>query len=429
MSIGLRLPAAAAALAAGLASTAAFATDGYFQDGYGARDKALAGATVADSRDATAIANNPAGLVNVDDQIAASMSAFSPFRSYTAGQSPFGPTANFVNPGEHGSDTTLFAIPNVAWTHRLGPDTVLGVGLYGNGGMDTRYHDAVFAYGHVPTGVDLNQAFMSVSLSQRFGQFSVGVAPILAMQTFKAYGLTPFAITPGASSSPGNVTDNGFAFSYGGGVRAGIQYDIAPNIRLGVAGASRVYMTDFDIYKGLFAGQGSFDIPANISAGVAVDVRPNLTVMLDYKHIFYSDVASIGNPSTNAAQLGANNGPGFGWQDIDIFKVGVEWRYSPIWTFRAGYSYNTSAITSRDVMFNILAPGVVQNHITGGIKYAWSERLDIELSAMYAPDGSVKGTAPASFGSQPIELNMDQYETTIGIVYHFDGRRPLESLK
>ena len=250
MGKGLSFPAAIAALAVGLGSTAAYATDGYFQDGYGARQKALAGAGVADTQDATGIALNPAGLVNVDDQITASVSMFSPIRSYTAGP---GAGFSFVNPGEHGSDSNLFVVPNVAWTHRVGQDTVLGVSLYGNGGMDTRYHDPVFPTmfgGHAPTGVDLNQAFMSVALAQRFGQFSVGVAPIFAMQTFKAYGLTPFE---GASTSAGNVTDNSFAFSYGGGVRAGIQYDFSPSVRFAVAGASRVYMTDFDVYKGLFA--------------------------------------------------------------------------------------------------------------------------------------------------------------------------------
>ena len=96
-----------------------------------------------------------------------------------------------------------------------------------------------------------------------------------------------------------NLSNNGYAFSYGGGVRAGIEYDVSSSLRLAVAGTSRIYMTNFDIYKGLFAGGGNFDIPASITAGVSYDVRPSVTVMFDYKHIFYSDVASIANPSTN----------------------------------------------------------------------------------------------------------------------------------
>ncbi len=421
------LSAAVAALALGLGSPAAFATDGYFQDGYGARQKALGGAGVADSRDATAIANNPAGLVDVDDQTTVSLSLFSPQRSYEAGPYVMAMVPQ-VLPGEHGSDSNLFGIPNVAWTHRLSPNTVLGIGMYGNGGMNTRYPDAVYPFGHSPTGVDMNQAFMSVGLSHRMGRFSFGVAPILAVQTFKAYGLGGFA---GYSVDPNNVSDNSFSLSYGGGVRAGVQYDIMPNVRIGVAGNSRVYMTEFDHYKGLFAERGDFDIPASVTAGVAVDVRPNLTVMFDYKRIFYSDVASIGNPSASllaGAKLGADNGPGFGWHDINIFKVGAEWRYNPIWTFRAGYSYNDSPVKSADVMFNILAPAVVQHHITSGVKYKWSDNLDLELAAVYVPESSVKGTDLAGVG-QDIEIKMHQYEGTFGIVYHWDGHRDLEPLK
>jgi len=433
------LSAAAAALAIGMGCPAAFATDGYFMDGYGANQTAVAGAGVAYSQDAMAISLNPAGLTHVDDQLVLGISGFMPFRSYDAGgyqPDPHGlPQAL---PGDHDSNNDIFGIPNFAWTHHLGPDTVLGVGLYGNGGMNTTYPAAVFG-APSPVGVDLQQAFMSVSLSQRFGQFSVGVAPILAMQTFKATGISTFG---GISLNPSDLSDNGFAFSYGGGVRAGIEYDVSPALRLAVAGSSRIYMTDFDLYKGLFAGGGSFDIPATITAGLSYDVMPNVTMMLDYKHIFYSDIPAIANPSTNfltgcipgasggtgSGCLGGSNGTGFGWQDINVYKLGVEWRYDPQWTFRAGYSYNDQPILPRDVMFNILAPGVVQNHITAGFKYAYSDKIDLEFAAMYAPDTTVKGIDVGGLG-QPISISMYQVETTLGIVYHFDGRRELESLK
>ncbi len=443
MKFDLRLSAAVAALAVGMGSTAAYATDGYFMDGYGASQTALAGAGVAYSQDAMAIALNPAGLVHVDDQTVAGVALFMPSRSYSAGSTDCtGCAGGAVEPGSHSSGNDWFAIPDFAWTKHLGPDTVLGIGLYGNGGMDTRYSNTIFAgFGSSgPTGVDLNQAFMSVSLSQRFGQFSVGVAPVLAIQTFNAFGLQAFA-NPLFSSAPADVTNNGYAISYGGGVRAGMEYDVSPNLRLAVAGSSRMYMTSFDIYKGLFANQGSFDIPATITAGVAYNVRPNVTVMLDYKHIFYSDIPAIANPSTNMAQFGANNGPGFGWSDINVYKIGVDWRYDPRWTFRIGYSYNDASLNSRDIMLDILAPATVQNHITGGFKYAWSQNLDLEFSGMYAPDASLKGTGSlitvptggtpptVSFGGQSIEVSLQEFQVVAGIVYHWNGRQELEPLK
>jgi len=420
VKLDFRLSAAAIALAAGVGSTAAYATDGYFMNGYGASQTALAGAGVAYSQDAMAITLNPAGLVHVDDQTVAGVAVFMPFRSYEAS------AGGMVDPGSHSSGNNWFPVPDFAWTKHLGPDTVLGVGVYGNGGMDTRYTNPVFGGG--VTGVDLNQAFMSVSLSQRFGQFSVGVAPVLAMQIFNARGLEGFK---GMSVSGDNVTGGAtdFSFSYGGGVRAGVEYDVTPALRVAVAGTSRMYMTNFERYKGLFAGGGNFDIPATVTAGISYNVRPNITVMADYKHIFYSDVASIANPSTNQAPFGSSNGPGFGWHDINVYKFGVDWRYNPLWTLRAGYSYNDSPLDKRDIMMHILTPATVQHHITGGVKYRWSDNMDVEFSAMYAPEKSFSGDAPAAFGGQHIDVRMYEVEALAGIVYHWNGRRELEPLK
>ena len=55
--------------AAGLMATGAMATDGMFGNGTGARNKALAGAGVANEKDATAMSLNPAGLVHSENQL------------------------------------------------------------------------------------------------------------------------------------------------------------------------------------------------------------------------------------------------------------------------------------------------------------------------------------------------------------------------
>jgi long-chain fatty acid transport protein len=64
----------AAWLAASAFSTAALAAEADIQNGIGAREKALAGAGVASSTDATAASLNPAGLVNVESQVNVSAS-------------------------------------------------------------------------------------------------------------------------------------------------------------------------------------------------------------------------------------------------------------------------------------------------------------------------------------------------------------------
>ncbi len=173
------------------------------------------------------------------------------------------------------------------------------------------------------------------------------------------------------------------------GVRAGAQWNVVPGWRLAVAGVTPAATTDSQSYRGLCANQGSFDAPANITAGVAWDALPTLTLLFDYKHIFYSDIASVGDSSQIVSPipppLGTSGGPGFGWHDIDVFAVGGEWRAAPGFTLRAGYTHNTNPIRSSDIVFKILAPGVVTDHISAGFTYALTDHSSFDVAAIYAP--------------------------------------------
>ncbi len=420
-----------AILVAGLVlPSAAQATEGYFQHGYGARHKALGGAGVADSRDSTAISLNPAGLVHSGNEVTAAVSAFSPRREFEGG--PAG-GFTFTPAGTVESDTNWFAVPNLAASYRLAPNPfvdVIGVSVYGSGGMNTDYPavdrgifgNGIFLGGAL--GVDLQQALLSVAFAKTVAPgVSVGVAPILARQQIKIRGLGAFA---GNSIDDDSLTNPGTDISWGFGVRGGVEWAVAPGVRLGVAGNTPIWSEEFDKYRGLFAEQGDFDIPASIQAGIAIDATPNITLLADYRHIWFGSVASIANPSTNILlgnQLGTDNGPGFGWDDVDVVKLGVEWRTSPDLTLRAGYSYATNPISSRDVQFNILAPAVVQHHITAGFEYRLDKAWSVEFAGLYAPGETVRGPElPTYVGHDPdrtISISMYQFEATLGVKYKF----------
>ena len=425
------LKATTLALAAGsMIATSAIATEGMFGNGTGARNKALAGAGVADQNDATAMSINPAGMIHSDTQFTGSVSLFSPIRSYTTDANP-----GFVAPGKNESDTEYFLIPNLAYVYRMDANSAFGLSMYGNGGMNTDYNNNVntacpFQPGPPPSdngvfcdgnaGVDLTQIFLSAGYAQKMGNISWGIAPIVGITLFEATGLGAFG---GASVNPAAISRNDHDIAIGIGARGGVELALTDNFRVAVAGSTRIYYQKLTDYSGLFEGGGSLDIPATIQAGIALDVTPTFTVMADYKHIFYSSVGAIGNSSTALSfggQLGSAGGPGFGWNDINVYKIAVEWDVNPGLTLRAGYAYNDQPVQSEDVMFNILAPAVTQHHITAGAKMKVSSSMDLEFSGMYAPEGSVKGGELLNFGNpnRQIELNMHQFELTAGVVWH-----------
>jgi long-chain fatty acid transport protein len=226
----------AAALGLATLEQDAQATDGYLQAGYGAVQKLLAGAGVADSEDATAIAINPAGLVDVGQQFNGSLTLFTPFREYT------GIGTGFIAPETGSSNHNLFPVPTFAYSQPLDGDSSVGLAAYGNGGLDTSYNN-VFnlntgtpgVFGTGLTGVDLVQTFISAAYARRFGSVSVGVAPFVVVQRFTAWGLSAFE---GLSSDPTNVTNQGYNWGVGIGVRAGAQWTVVPGWRLAVAGAT-----------------------------------------------------------------------------------------------------------------------------------------------------------------------------------------------
>ena len=177
-------------------------------------------------------------------------------------------------------------------------------------------------------------------------------------------------------------------------------------------------MSEFDKYAGLFAESGDFDIPSNLTLGLAWKISDNRVFLFDVQQINYSDVPSVSNPISNLQTncpgtgcLGGADGGGFGWEDMTVVKLGYEWQTDDNWTWRLGYSFSDQPIPESELLFNILAPGVMEDHYTIGFTRALDSNSDFNIALMIAPSVSVTG--PNTFelpNQQTIELEMDQYE-------------------
>ena len=435
----------ACAVAAGLAAPmSAFATNGYFAHGYSAKSKALAGGGSALPQDAMIAADNPAGMVKVGERMDLGLSIFSPSaRGYTASnpsQAP-GPGDFILQPGTFESDNDFFLIPHFAYNWMLNADSSIGVTVYGNGGMNTEYPASMYqdpdgagplqpgTFYAGKAGVNLEQLFTNVSYSRKINdKHSWGVSAILAYQRFSADGLATFGAF-GLSSDPTKLTNNGTDTSMGYGAKLGWLGEVSPGLTLAASYQTKMSMDEFSDYAGLFAENGGFDIPSTWTLGLAWDITKTGTLTFDIQGIQYSDVKAINNPlskffnpgcsgGAGAGCLGASDGAGFGWDDMTVYKLGYQWATSETWTWRVGASITDQPIPNNEVLFNILAPGVMETHVTGGFTYTMAPDNEITFAAMYAPEVKVKGPnvfADAFTGSgisQNVELYMSQWELT-----------------
>jgi long-chain fatty acid transport protein len=431
---------------------AAHATDGYFAHGFGMVAKGMGGASIAVTGDAFGGANNPATMAFAGNQFAVGIDLFSPWRKAERTNDP-----GFGLGGSADSGSNYFGVPEAAFNMMLRPDVSLGVTMYGQGGMNTNYpggqlpspggcgpatgpgtgfNPAPGPYnlfcGNGNLGVDLAPLVIAPTVAWKFHPgHSIGIAPLFAYQRFRMEGLQAFEAL---STSPGSVTNRGYDNSTGWGVRVGYYGQLTPQLAIGATYQSKISMDNFDKYKGLFAESGDFDIPSTWGLGLSFKPTPQWLVALDYVRINYSDVAAVHNrgdlllrcanpqaPDPSAC-MGGSNGAGFGWQDVDVFKLGVQYTINERWTVRAGYNHSDNPIESRDVTFNILAPGVVKDHVTLGATWSYDAANSVTGAFMYAFNNSVSGQSLIN-GFLPPQARADMqekiqmYEWLLGVQY------------
>jgi long-chain fatty acid transport protein len=440
----------AALAAGGMVSTAALATDGYFANGYGLKGIAMGGAATAVALEPFGGATNPGAMSFLGNEWQLGVAWFSPRREASrTGSGQAGIDASV----DSGSNT--FFIPEVGVNWRYRPDLALGITVFGNGGMNTDYpggqipaQSACGSFrqgqgapynllcGSGALGVDLMQLMIAPYASWQFVKnHSVGITPVIAWQRFRAEGLQAFD-NPGFSTSPGSVTNRGYDSSWGVGVRVGYMGQLTEQFSVGATYASKIAMDEFDQYKGLFAEEGGFDIPSNFSVGIAFRPTHQWIIALDFERIYYDDVPSVNNPSHWIAPgnclpspggpgqrqycLGASSGAGFGWQPVNVWKIGVQYQIEK-WSVRAGYNRTENPIGPSDVTFNILAPGIVQDQYSVGLTWRIDRDHEVSGAAMYAAHNSVTG--PSLFNDfglpSPATETIGMKEYLFGVAYSF----------
>jgi long-chain fatty acid transport protein len=397
---------------------AAEATNGYFTHGYGTTSKALAGAGVAFVQDTLVAGTNPAGLAFLGKRYDIGVSVFSPTRSYTVNGNPSGFPGTFgLAPGKVESDSNYFYIPQFGANWKLNESNYIGLVAYGHGGMNTDYPTNTF-WAETPTGVNLEQLFVGVPWAYSYnGQHAFSIMPIFVYQTFEAKGVSSFAPF---SSDPANLSNNGESTSTGFGAKLGYLGQFGEKFNLGLSYQTEMSVGEFGDYAGLFAERGGFNIPSSFTVGFAVKPSSKFAFLMDYQKIYYSDVKSINNPllpNLQTARLGDDNGAGFGWRDMDVIKIGAQYDMTS-WVWRAGLSFGKQPIPGSEVMFNILAPGVMEEHLTFGFTKRIGDHMGFDFSLMYAPEVEVAGVNPLEFpGAQEIVLAMDQWEISLNYAW------------
>jgi long-chain fatty acid transport protein len=438
------------------------ATNGYFTHGIGAKNKAMAGAGIALPEDAIDVTNNPAVAPFVGDQLIIGAAVFSPKRKYETGESLLnGQLGAFtIGPNKLSSDSNYFIVPHIAKSWQRDNGNAWVVSFYGRGGMNTDWSGGTATWDPTgmgqppvmtpgtygagnPVGVNFSQAFLDITWGRQINdKFSLGISAVLVAQMFEAKGVNSFwgytktfaeSYAAGAPiMQPQNLSDNGTDWGFGGGLKLGLHWTPTDRVAVGLMYQTELKMSEFDDYADLFAEAGGMDIPADLKFGLTFHANENVALSFDIEHTWYNDIASVGNPIQNLFRcptagmggmdfescLGGDNGGGFGWEDMTTYKLGMRWKAGEDWTWRFGYSYGEQPIPADQMTFNILAPGVMESHITAGFTLERTKGRQFNMAFMYAPN--VEQTGPNNFDpTQNVMFEMYQWEIEASYSWRF----------
>ena len=358
--------------------------------GYGHAASGMGGASIALPYDAAASANNTAGMAFVGSR--SDILFTTAFINATTGLGPFQFEA---------SDLGFAPTGGFNWDLKNG--WTVGVSIFGFGsGTD---YEKPLPGNTTNTHSSIAQVVVAPTVTYRVGpNQAIGFALLIAAQRLELGGLQSFGFQ-----------DTGSESSYGVGASIGYLGELAPGLRLGLTYSSRVDMGRLDKYSSLLADGGNQDIPQQAGIGLSWQVTPQLIAAFDYLWINWSSVRPLGNPFPGNGPAGSVDGPGFGWQDQSIYRLGLAFDADDRWTFRTGGTYKTKLIVPEYATLNTLAALVPQVTFTLGATYRVDSRHIVSAAYAHNFERTVTGTQ-ASTG---VTLTSSANFITVGYGYQF----------
>lgn len=114
---------------------------------------------------------------------------------------------------------------------------------------------------------------------------------------------------------------------------------------------------------------------------------------------------------------------GFGWKDQTVYKLGMDYKWSPTLTVRGGLNYGKTPIQKDQVLFNMLAPATVEKHITFGFTQMLDKDSDFTFTYMHAFRNTIEGPTvfpPAGYTANGMQGNnaaITMAQTSLSFAY------------
>ncbi|MGQ0698915.1 MAG: OmpP1/FadL family transporter [Panacagrimonas sp.] len=398
-----------AALLALVPCLPAQATLGVFEHGNGIKSMGMGGVGYSFAEETTVLGANPAHALALGNRYDIGVDLFTAEAEAKIEGNTLGPDERFFSDGKH-----HYYIPQGGFSRALSDKLGLGVTVL-SAGLGPDYDGSPYQrFGGARRALlSLASSGVVTALAYRVSPDHVlGFSLNTGYQVLQIKGLE-FVATPATSVAPDKVTNQGKDGAFTAGFTVGWHGKLAPWLHAGVSYRSKNWTQKHEDYAGLVAEGGKLELPAIVGGGFAITPAANWTVVIEGQHYAYRDRRAFkhGLSKFNDGQLlGADNGPGFGFDNQNAYKLGVAWQATPKLMLRGGYLYATEVLDADDTLFGFLGCLTTTNQYGLGATYQFSTW---ELSGYAYNDPRKKqhgrNSIPASFGGGEASVSDEVY--------------------
>lgn len=373
---------------------------------YGTKSRGMGGVGVALPQDSLVSAYNPAGLAFIEDRYDLGL-------DYLKRRSDFTIRGNALpaNNGHYNSAPDTF-IPE-AGIKRDYNGVSVGLSSYSRGTV-VNYGRTIPLLGTSKARVAYTQMFVKPSMAYRINcNHAIGIGVDFVLSQLKVHGIQNFRA---GSVSPDHVSNKGYDYEPGAGFHIGWIGRFFNRLKVGVSYETEIFAHRFSKYRGLFQHGKANSCPI-LLAGFSYDVNSRLVVAFDYERFFWKETPAFSHPFTLDEPTGANNGPGFGWRNINQYKFGGAYRINDQLTFRMGAIRSNHLFAPTETLNNFSNAILTISQITTGFTWMWGQN-EINVAYVHGYKEKTKGrnSIPLVFGGGEGNLKnvFDWFSVSLG---------------
>ncbi len=310
---------------------------------------------------------------------------------------------------------------------------------------DSRTTFGIGVFGLVGGGVNYAGSNTTPVLTPRQPPNYLGVGPIYSSTSFLAILLTgsqqvtdrlaigggPMIVTgpsafnpaffaPGPKDQYGLPTfpagTNARPF-WGAGFQIGLLYNLSDNWNIGFSYKSPVWQERYgfnastpDLAARRIGIQSQ--VPEILSWGIAYKGFERALIDVDLRYLDYKNTTLYGTKPIDG---------GLGWSSVFAVALGGQYQVTDRLTLRSGYLYNTNPIKGTNTLFNIQAPGFLQQMFAVGASYQLTDDIVVTAAWTHQFRNEISGPVLQIPGER-IKLDGQTDSIIMGLNVRFGGR-------